>query len=493
MKLKKMLAFLTCICMTVPAFANFSVNAEKESVRLLGDVNTDSKCSVADLVMMNRYILGAGSLKSYDNADMNEDGYVDIFDMNLLRSSFIQKDASFEVPDISVLKNLTEDYEKEEVTAKEADEKFILGQTDFALSLLQKVVKEDGNVLISPYSVMEALAMTANGADGQTKSEMEDVLGGITIEELNEYLYTQRERMIGGDDSQVKVANSVWTINNPERIVVYPEYLQKVVNYYNSEIFRAPFNDDTLKDVNQWVSDNTDGMIPKILDQISEHDVMYLINTVLFDAEWNENYKQSSINNNGKFTAYDGTEQNAVMMYSEEGKYIKDENARGFIKDYKGNKYSFAAILPDEGVSVDEYVKSLTPERLNSILSDFSYKTVITEIPKFSFDYGGDIVEILKKMGMPTACGYFADFSKMARTKTESLFIGSVIHKTKIEVTEYGTKAAGATIVKMKDDVASIERPEEIIFNRPFVFAIIDNETSLPVFIGTLTSMPETD
>ena len=381
---------------------------------------------------------------------------------------------------------LTSDVTAQTVSGAEADDEFILGQTEFALSLLQNTAEDDTNTLISPYSVMQALAMTANGADNETLSEMEKVLGGLSIEKLNEYLYTWRTSQPDSNECKLKTANSVWYRNDSDRITISPEFLQTNADYYNASAFSAPFDNSTVSDINTWISQNTDNMIPELLDKIDDNAAMYLINAVTFDAKWYSPYDKAV---DGEFTAYDGSVQKAEMMYSDEHYYLEDDNGSGFYKYYEGGRYAFAALLPNEEISLSEYIDSLTPESLYNTLSNPQDINVEAGLPKFSYDYGVGLNDTLSKMGMPDAFTRDADFSKMAETDTGYLYINRVLHKTHIDVFEKGTKAGAATAIEMVDTaMPMIEKT--VILNRPFVYCIVDTKTSLPIFIGTLTSIP---
>ena len=144
--------------------------------------------------------------------------------------------------------------------------------TDFAVRLLNATDENGKNTFISPVSVIAALAMTANGANGDTLSEMERVLG-MTSDELNLYLYTYLNSLPNGDKYKLLVANSIW-FTDDDNLTVNKDFLQKNADYYGAEIYKTPFNNQTTRDINSWVYKNTDGMIPKILDQIPDASIM---------------------------------------------------------------------------------------------------------------------------------------------------------------------------------------------------------------------------
>ncbi|MCM1508129.1 MAG: leucine-rich repeat protein [Ruminococcus flavefaciens] len=451
------------------------------------DINGDGIFTVADVVTLNNWLMGRGSIAD-GTGDINNDGYVDVFDLYFMKKALVEK-IEAGLPVSTEIVNLTADIKSAEVQGKEADDTFINGQTDFALELFQNTVSESQNVLVSPYSVVQALAMTGNGADGVTKEEFENVIGGgIDFDDLNKYLYTQRTSQPNDDKCKLLTANSVWTRNNEARISPYPEFLQSVVDYYNAEIFTAPFDEKTIEEVNKWVDTNTDHMIPSVIDEIQDECVMMLINAVTFDAKWKKPYTEDDVIKYN-FQNYNGDIQEADMMMSSESYYLKDDNAEGFYKYYKGNRYAFAVLLPDEDITVVDYVKGLTPESLHNVLANPQSDYISAGIPKFSYDYStadGELVKILSDMGMPSAFDYYnADFSKLA---LQPKFISEVIHKTHIDVFEEGTKASAVTAVLLNDCTA-MPAEKEIILDRPFVYCIVDTETYLPVFMGTLMNL----
>lgn len=165
--------------------------------------------------------------------------------------------------------------------------------TDFAVRLFQANEKSGENTLLSPLSVLCALAMTANGTREQTLNEMEKVLG-MNAEDLNLYLYNYRNQLPRSESGRLSLANSIW-FTEEERFTVNQDFLQINADYYSADIYRTPFNDQTCNDINNWVKENTDEMIPKILEQISPDAIMYLVNALAFEAEWAEIYEAHQV------------------------------------------------------------------------------------------------------------------------------------------------------------------------------------------------------
>lgn len=354
---------------------------------------------------------------------------------------------------------------------------------NFTVTLFQHSTSATENTLVSPLSVLCALAMTANGAKGDTLAQMENMFG-LSIPELNDYLHTYLASLPSSDKYKVSVADSIW-FRDDESLTVKKNFLQTNADYYGASIYKVPFDDTTLKDINSWVNDNTNGMVPNILNDIPEDAVMYLINALAFDAEWEKIYSEDEVRD-GTFTTEAGKAQAAKMMYGTEHMYLDDGSATGFLKYYADRKYAFAALLPNNGVSVSNYVASLTGEGLMDTLQTAQNVEVKTAIPKFESEYAVELSDILKAMGMTDAFdGTHADFTGIGQSEEGNIYISRVLHKTYIAVDEKGTKAGAATAVEMRETGAMVSEPKAVYLDRPFVYLLIDCKTNLPIFIGT--------
>lgn len=382
--------------------------------------------------------------------------------------------------------NLMEGIAAKPVSGKAADDAFKNSSADFAIKLFQQTRDDNKNSLISQLSVMLALSMTANGAKGETLAQMEALLGGdIPMETLNEYLYSYIKALPSEKTAKLNITNSIWFKDNG--FTAEKAFLQKNADYYGAEAYKSAFDRKTLRDINNRVKKNTDGMIEKIIDDFDPSAVMYLINTVLFDAEWENIYKKDEVRD-GTFTALDGTKKTVPMMYSEEHSYLDDGKATGFIKPYK-NGYSFVALLPNEGVSLGEYAASMTGKSYIDTIKNAKDVPVETIIPKFSYDYDIEMSGALKALGMSLPFDpEKADFSALGYYESGNIFISRVLHKAYITVDEKGTKAGAATAadIKANSDTGGLY---SVTLDRPFIYAVTDNATGLPVFIGTVTDI----
>lgn len=382
----------------------------------------------------------------------------------------------------------TQEVTKEPKPTKAPEEGINRPVTDFGVSLLQATIKNSGNgsnVLVSPLSILMALSMTANGAEGATKTQMEAVLGG----NLNEHLRDYCQNLPRTEKYKLNLANAIW-FKEKEGLEVQEKFLQTNADYYNASVYKAAFDDTTLKDINNWVEKKTDGMIENILDKISQDAVLYLVNALSFDAEWQSIYRENQVRD-GEFTKEDGTKQQVEMMYSKEYAYLEDEKATGFVKYYVNKKYAFAALLPKEGISVADYVESLTGEHLAELLKNPSKETVYVRLPKFETEYSVTLNDILVQMGMADAFDpVLADFTAMATVPEDrNIYISRVLHKTFISVDEKGTRAGAATVVEMPDSAEMIEDPKQVYLDRPFIYLLIDCENNEPFFMGTMMDM----
>ena len=360
---------------------------------------------------------------------------------------------------------------------------------DFTVSLFKENQINGDNVLISPLSVLCALSMTANGAENDTLKEMEETFG-LSASEMNKYLYSYISSLEQGEKFSLKLANSLW-ITNDETFKVNNDFLQINADYHSPQMYSVDFNsEDTVKDMNNWVKKNTDGMIPSIIDEpLPDYTLMCLMNALAFEAEWANVYEEYAVHED-TFYARNGESQNVDFMYGEEYNYLCDSDSTGFLKYYAGAKYAFAAVLPNENIKLEDYIKNLTGDKIANLLNNVKQERTITSLPKFEYDYSADITEMLMNMGIKTAFdSNNAELTGIGTWENGNLYIGKVLHKTYISVAEKGTRAGAVTAELLCGSTAMPEKPHEVYLDRPFMYMIIDCENNIPFFIGTVTSV----
>ncbi len=360
------------------------------------------------------------------------------------------------------------------------------GIIDFSLSLVSQSFEEK-NILISPLSIVSALGMVANGAKGNTLAEMEQVLNS-DIQGLNDYLKAYSENLPSSEKYQVSLANSIW-FKDKETLSINEDFLQLNKDYYHADIYKADFDEETKDDINIWVKEKTNGMIESLLDEAPPEDaVMYLINALSFDGEWDRIYDESHIYND-QFTLESGEKQDAAFMNSSESVYLENERVTGFMKPYKDNKYAFVALLPKDNIAMSDVLDSLNGQDLLTLINNKTEEVVRVQIPKFSVTYDSLLNDPLQALGMGDAFSLNkADFTGLAKSTDANIFINRVIHKTKIDVDEKGTKAGAVTGVEMST-TSILEEIKEVTLDRPFFYMIVDTKESLPLFMGSLMSI----
>lgn len=389
---------------------------------------------------------------------------------------------------------LTADYNFSPAQSSEKnDSDFVNGISGFSVELFKNSVKQDlvndaKNTLVSPESVAFALGMTMNGANGNTLKQMQDVMcGGVETDKFNKNmnLLISSAHNNNTEDSKLNIANSVW-VKDRNDLVLNKQFAKNCKEHFNAEMFKAPFDSSTVAGINSWVNEKTDKMIPKLIDNFQGSEIMCLVNCIAFDSKWEKEYEQEQISENQKFTNAKNNVVDCTMLCSNEDIYVQNNRATGFVKNYKGGKYAFMAVLPNEGTDIGNYVASMSKDEIANLYESRTAKyDVITRLPKFSYDYSTELSNTLYKMGIKDAFSDDADFSKMFDNNITS--ISRVIHKTHIELDAKGTKAAAATAVLMKENAVAVAGEfKQVILDRPFVYAIMDTTTGLPVFLGTV-------
>ena len=383
-------------------------------------------------------------------------------------------------------RNLTAGSSGEAPETKAMDDKMRTAYETFAYKMFG-LMGTGSTKMISPFSIYTALAMLDNGADAETLAQIDAVLG-LTAEERNAYMASWIAKLTGGSAAGAKFTNadSIWIRNSLESYVP-KEFLDACAKYYKASVYSTPMDGSTISAVNQWVFDNTMGMIDKILDELSPSASMILLNAIALDAKWADPFKTDYIREDYTFTREDGTTKKVEMMFGEaDYGLLENDLATGFTKAYQGGEFSYVALLPKEGVSLTQLTESLKPGIVKELWQTKRSGEVHIGLPKYKEEYTVTLNDALQQLGMKNAFDQdLADFTKLMDYKDGNTFVNSVLHKTFISVDNEGTKAAAVTAILM-DTATSIEQPQifYVTLDRPFVYMIVDAD-GLPVFIGT--------
>lgn len=368
---------------------------------------------------------------------------------------------------------------------------FLLANQQFAFDIFRQLSEEDSDqsIFISPLSISTALSMVYQGAGTTTREAMEQTLryDEIGLEGVNEG-YVNLLSYLKQADKKIKlnISNSIWI---REGLDVRNEFITANKNVFSAQAASLDFSKATAADeINRWISEATKGKIDKMIDPpISQDVIMYLINAIYFKGQWTEKFKTERTFES-EFHAADGS-IDKVMMMSRNGKveYGTGEGYKAVRLPYGNEKTAMYILLPDENIPLDQFIEKLQPEEWNKIKDSLAEtEEVILQMPRFKLEYGiKELNGTLTDLGMGEAFSNQADFSGICESTQAS--ISRVLHKAVIEVNEEGSEAAGVTVVEMKATGAM--EPITFVADRPFIFAIADDETGTVLFLGKLLNV----
>lgn len=362
------------------------------------------------------------------------------------------------------------------------------GYDHFSLELLKRTRTEGENTMVSPLSVALALGMTANGAAEETLAEFE-TLFGLDREDLNALCarFMADYAALGGS-TEATLVNSLWA--DPE-LTLANGFVLRCQETYGAQLFQQDLQTPaTVEAVNRWVSEATRGLIPSVVDKFSDEAVLALINAIYLKNKFEAPFETPSSDWEMDFTARDGTVTHPKGMSNgtRNEQYISNDHGQGVVLPYDDGRLGLLLMLPEEGVSLTDYLASWGPETVPGLIAARQEARVSLTCPKFKTEWSGSLNSSLQAMGLSRAFDpQEADFSAMGNAGGDPLYIGDVIHKTAFEINEKGTEAAAVTAVMM--ECTSTMPPQDLIylrFDRPFVYGIVDLETGTPLFLGTM-------
>ncbi|QXD14207.1 serpin family protein [Rhodocaloribacter litoris] len=343
------------------------------------------------------------------------------------------------------------------------------------------------NLFISPLSVSMALGMTLNGAAGETRAAMEATLGktGLSEEAINA-AYRDLIDLLTRLDPEVRldIANSIWY---RQGFNVLPGFLDLNRTYFDAEVRGLDFRDPaTVRVINNWVKEKTQGKIDRIIEQVAPDHMMYLINAIYFKGAWQYAFDRNATRD-APFHNLDGTSTTVPMMTLEGT--LPVYGAEGFSAvdlPYGDSLFSMTIVLPAVGAErdVNALAASLDGATWEAWIRQLAPQKVKLLLPRFKLTYDASLKQALAKMGMEVAFTDDADFSRMT---PERVRISDVLHKTFVEVNEEGTEAAAVTGVII--EVTSMPRTTVIEVNRPFLFFIRERHSGTILFMGKVLSL----
>jgi serpin B len=377
--------------------------------------------------------------------------------------------------------------ENKTINLDEKSAQLIEADNTFGLELFQKIREESEkeNIMISPLSISVAFAMAYNGADKDTKTEMEKAmkLNGLTTEQINNSYRMLIKALQSLDEKVVfELANAIFYADG---FTVKPDFLNINKTVYDAEVEKLNFNSQAAVDrINDWVSEKTNDKITKIIENVSPLDRMVLLNAIYFNGIWTNKFDEKGTHNLS-FTKTNGTTIEVPMMQKEEKLDYTTNSLFSAVKMPYGNgQYNMVVMLPATGKNSQNVIDALSFSNWKNWMTEFETKDpVVVTMPRFKFAFEIKLNDVLKQMGMNKAFEpYVANFSKISET---DLYISSAVHKSFIDVNENGTEAAAVTSITFTTTSAGNEPPKTIFYvDKPFVFAITEKDTDAILFIG---------
>lgn len=367
--------------------------------------------------------------------------------------------------------------------------KVVNANNKFGFKLFSQVAKQESNaknISVSPTSVAIALAMTYNGASGSTQKAMAKTLElqGITLPELNS-AYAALNQLLQNPEQNVQltIANSLWVSQD---ISLRPDFLQRTRDFYQAKVANLDFQSPSAPStINNWVQENTKGKITNIVDKIEPDQALFLINAIYFKGQWSEKFDKSQTQPQTFYTTSGQQKQHPMMSQKGEYRYYETPQFQAVSLPYGQNKkVSLYVFLPKQNSNLKAFYQTLNAENWEKWMSQFDSREGSIRLPRFQTDYDITLNDTLKALGMGEAFTNQANFSGIG----DKLAISQVRHKTVIEVNEEGTEASAATSVGMvATSLRQPQEPFEMIVNRPFFYAIRDNQTKNILFMGAIS------
>jgi len=365
--------------------------------------------------------------------------------------------------------------------------------SSFGVDLYRELIREKPgeNIFISPASVGFALAMTMNGAAGETRDAMANVLG--LTEKSPAFVNVVDSTFISTMNDTIRgvalsVANSLWA---REGVTFRKDFLTTNERYYGAEIQTLDFrSSEAPARINSWVAAKTHNRITKIVDEIDESSILFLINAIYFKGTWTKEFEKNLTQEKPFHLANGTTSPRPMMRQSGKYAYIEGDAFQAVRLPYGDGRIGMYVFLPAKNSSLERFHAGLTSEKLNAWMGRLERRAGLIVLPRLRLEYEARLKQALGALGMGAAfdCGR-ADFTRMVELPGADACIHDVVHKTFVEVNEKGTEAAAVTSVDVRlTTVMEPEKPFEMIVDRPFFLAIVDGKTGIILFMGSIVN-----
>ena len=370
------------------------------------------------------------------------------------------------------------------IVLSEKSLRLVKSDNSFSFNLLSKIPEDrQHNMMVSPLSASLALSMTLNGANGDTKTAMQNALGlqDLSQDEINQ-IYLDLVSALKKADPKVvlNIANSIWIRKGFPVLSSFTDVNKK---YFDASVENLDFDQTALNIINNWVNTKTNGKIPTILDTISSDEIMFLINAIYFNGKWQYQFDPSKTVSTPFTLAGGQTVSVPMMKMKEKFAYSEQTGYKALKMPYGRGKFQMVILLPDQGTTTTTIAVQLDRTKWEALTASLNTPVEIDIwFPKFQYSWDIEFNQVLSSLGMAVAfSANDADFSKI--NTDYKLFISKVKQKTFIKVDEEGTEAAAVTSVGISM-TAMPANPLEFHANRPFLYTIIEEDTGAILFIG---------
>jgi serpin B len=375
-----------------------------------------------------------------------------------------------------------------ELTAKGPE--VIAYGNEFGVELFTKVVQEENkNLMLSPLSASAALTMLLNGCDGDTYDQIREMLNypeNMTLSEINEVYWSLVAQLLVVDPKvKLALANAIFyrqgfSVKNP--------FLNTMSTDFDAEIAGLDFSlPSALTTINKWASDNTNGKVPKVLDEISGDAVMFIMNALYFKGDWSYQFDKALTSDKPFYTDGSNSVDVSTMKGDVGSKVTYGSNYKAIELPYGCTNFTMVVVVPEGTLS--DFITTLTAEKWNAITSAFDDQEKFGELtvymPKYKFSYEKQLNDQLQSMGMLDA--FIPGLANLSGISDASIYVDFVKQNTFVEVDEKGTEAAAVTTIGIVE-TSFPPQPQEFVIDKPFVFAIRERTTNALLFIGQVVN-----
>lgn len=351
-------------------------------------------------------------------------------------------------------------------------------EIDYSMSFIRSVAAvedKDANLTVSPYSAGVALSMLAEGAEGQTRAEFNKA--------LNDCLF-KSEYLGGNDKITVNSVNSLWVDDN---FSVRNRYVSLMQKDFDALVTTLSFSDPaTVKAINNWCSEHTNGKITEIIDELSPNDVMVLVNALYFKAPWLNPFDEH-MTSSAKFHGSKSVSDVDMMARKAYMNYAEYNGCQLVELPYEGGRYAMYVLLPPEDMDINELIGYLSQESYDAAMNSLQSKEVLLKMPKVKVETSLLLNQSLQHMGIRTAFTGAADFKGISEMGPLSL--GLVKQKCYVEISEKGTEAAAVTSAQIRMTALRPSQYVRMTVDRPYLFFVTDKQESNILFAGRIMNL----